>query len=150
MTNPTLAPGAPPSAADTVFDVRDVHYAVGGRPIFAGLSLSARRGRITAIMGPSGTGKTTLLRLITAQISPDRGQVLAFGRDLNTLGSEQVYALRQRMGMLFQNGALLTDLDVFENVAFPVREHTDLPEPLIEQAGAHQAAGGGPARGRTS
>ena len=132
MTNSaTSPPGAQPRAADTVFDVRDVDYAVGGRAIFSGLSLSARRGRITAIMGPSGTGKTTLLRLLTRQISPDRGQVLAFGQELNTLGSREVYALRQRMGMLFQNGALLTDLSVFENVAFPVREHTDLPEALV-------------------
>ena len=132
MTNSaTSPPGAPPRAAEAIFDVRDVDYAVGGRPIFSGLSLSARRGRITAIMGPSGTGKTTLLRLLTAQISADRGQVLAFGHDLNTLGSAEVYALRQRMGMLFQNGALLTDLSVFENVAFPVREHTDLPEALV-------------------
>jgi len=120
-------------AADVVVDVRDVHYAIGGRPIFAGLDLSVRRGRITAIMGPSGTGKTTLLRLITAQISADRGQVLAFGQDVATLGSREVYALRQRIGMLFQNGALLSDLDVFENVAFPVREHTDLPEPLVQK-----------------
>jgi phospholipid/cholesterol/gamma-HCH transport system ATP-binding protein len=111
--------------------VADVHYAVGGRAIFSGVSLSARRGRITAIMGPSGTGKTTLLRLLTAQIEADRGQVRAFGEELRGLGSREVYALRRRMGMLFQNGALLTDLDVFENVAFPVREHTDLPEPLI-------------------
>jgi phospholipid/cholesterol/gamma-HCH transport system ATP-binding protein len=133
VKTPTLPPGAPASAADVVFDARDVHYAIGGRPIFAGVSLSARRGRITAIMGPSGTGKTTLLRLLTAQISADQGQVLAFGHDLKSLGSAEVYALRQRMGMLFQNGALLTDLDVFENVAFPVREHTDLPEPLIQK-----------------
>jgi phospholipid/cholesterol/gamma-HCH transport system ATP-binding protein len=116
-----------------VIDVRDVHYAIGGRPIFAGLSLTARRGRITAIMGPSGTGKTTLLRLITAQASAASGQVLAFGSDVSTLSTPQVYALRQRMGMLFQNGALLTDLSVFENVAFPVREHTDLPEALIQK-----------------
>jgi len=114
-----------------VVAVRDVHYAVGGRPIFAGLDLEVRRGRITAIMGPSGTGKTTLLRLITAQIAADRGAVQVFGRDLATLRSREVYALRQRMGMLFQNGALLTDLDVFDNVAFPVREHTDLPEALL-------------------
>ena len=108
-----------------------MHYAVGGRPIFAGLDLTVRRGRITAIRGPSGTGKTTLLRLITAQIRASRGQVRVFGQDLATLGGGGIYALRQRMGMLFQNGALLTDLDVFENVAFPVREHTDLPEALV-------------------
>jgi phospholipid/cholesterol/gamma-HCH transport system ATP-binding protein len=115
-----------------VVDVRDVHYAVpGGREIFSGLDVKVRRGRITAIMGPSGAGKTTLLRLITAQISAARGQVLVFGRDLASLAHAEIYQLRKRMGMLFQNGALLTDMDVFENVAFPVREHTDLPEALV-------------------
>jgi len=118
-------------AGDVVVAVRDVHYVAGGRPIFAGLDLEVRRGRITAIMGPSGTGKTTLLRLVTRQIAPARGQVTVFGEDLSGLGRSEVYALRRRMGMLFQNGALLTDMDVFENVAFPVREHTDLPEPLV-------------------
>ena len=115
-----------------VVDVRDVHYAVpGGREIFSGLDLSVRRGRITAIMGPSGAGKTTLLRLITAQIGAASGQVRVFGRNLAALGHAEIYQLRKRMGMLFQNGALLTDLDVFENVAFPVREHSDLPEALV-------------------
>jgi phospholipid/cholesterol/gamma-HCH transport system ATP-binding protein len=118
-------------AGDVVVAVRDVHYAAGGRPIFAGLDLEVRRGRITAIMGPSGTGKTTLLRLVTAQVAPTQGQVTVFGKDLASFGRSEIYALRHRMGMLFQNGALLTDLDVFENVAFPVREHTDLPEPLL-------------------
>ena len=126
-------PAGAAAASDVVVDVRDAYYAVGGRAIFSGIDLKVRRGRITAVMGPSGTGKTTLLRLITAQISADRGQVLAFGRDLATLNSDEVYAVRRRLGMLFQNGALLTDMDVFENVAFPVREHTDLPEPLIRR-----------------
>jgi phospholipid/cholesterol/gamma-HCH transport system ATP-binding protein len=121
------------STADVVVEVRDLHYAIGGRPVFSGLDVQVRRGRITAIMGPSGTGKTTLLRLITAQVSPDRGRVEVFGNDLATLGRASIYALRSRMGMLFQNGALLTDLDVFENVAFPAREHTDLPEELIRK-----------------
>ena len=129
----TDAAAAAAQTADAVIDVRDVHYEIGGRPIFTGVSLTARRGRITAIMGPSGTGKTTLLRLITAQISATRGQVLAFGTDVASLSTAAVYRLRQRMGMLFQNGALLTDLNVFENVAFPVREHTDLPEALIRK-----------------
>lgn len=120
-------------AADVVVEVRDVDFALGGRPIFSGLDLTVRRGRITAVMGPSGTGKTTLLKLITAQAFADRGRMLVFGQDLATLGGAGIYALRRRMGMLFQNGALLTDLDVFENVAFPVREHTDLPEPLIRR-----------------
>ncbi len=134
MTSSASLPVAADAAAsEVVIDVRDAYYAVGGRPIFSGLDLKVRRGRITAVMGPSGTGKTTLLRLITAQIAADRGQVFAFGRDLATLSSTEVYAVRRRLGMLFQNGALLTDMDVFENVAFPVREHTDLPEPLIRR-----------------
>ncbi len=123
----------PQGASDAVIDVRDVHYAIDGRPIFSGLDIVARRGLITAVMGPSGTGKTTLLRLITGQIDADSGLVSVFGRDVGTLRRPQLYAMRQRMGMLFQNGALLTDIDVFENVAFPVREHTDLPEPLIRK-----------------
>ena len=132
MTSTPSAQSVGP-AADVVVEVRDVDFALGGRPIFSGLDLTVRRGRITAVMGPSGTGKTTLLRLITAQAFADRGRMLVFGQDLATLGGAGVYALRRRMGMLFQNGALLTDLDVFENVAFPVREHTDLPEPLIRR-----------------
>ena len=132
MTSTASAQSVAP-AADVVVEVRDVDFALGGRPIFSGLDLTVRRGRITAVMGPSGTGKTTLLKLITAQAFADRGRMLVFGQDLATLGGAGVYALRRRMGMLFQNGALLTDLDVFENVAFPVREHTDLPEPLIRR-----------------
>jgi phospholipid/cholesterol/gamma-HCH transport system ATP-binding protein len=114
-----------------VVAVRDVHYSVDGRPIFAGTDLRVRRGKITAVMGPSGTGKTTLLKLITAQIMADSGQVVVFGKDLAQLASHEIYGVRRRMGMLFQNGALLTDMTVFENVAFPVREHTDLPESMI-------------------
>jgi phospholipid/cholesterol/gamma-HCH transport system ATP-binding protein len=117
---------------DNLVEIRDVHYSVGGREIFKGLTLDVPRGRITAIMGPSGTGKTTLLRLITGQIHPTRGQVLVDGREVAKLSRRELYALRQRMGMLFQNGALLTDMSVFENVAFPLREHTDLPEALIK------------------
>lgn len=123
---PIVSPGV-----DTIVEIRDVHYSIGKRAIFSGLNLSIPRGRITAIMGPSGTGKTTLLRLITGQIKPDRGQVLFDGVDVSTLKTRELYVLRRRMGMLFQTGALLTDLDVFENVAFPLREHTRLPEALI-------------------
>jgi phospholipid/cholesterol/gamma-HCH transport system ATP-binding protein len=114
-------------------DVHDVHYNVNSRSIFAGVNVKVRRGRITAIMGPSGTGKTTLLRLITAQAAPSQGRITVFGQDIDHVKGPAVYALRKRMGMLFQNGALLTDMTVFENVAFPVREHTDLPEPLIRR-----------------
>lgn len=121
----------PKAAQASIVEVRDVHYSIGGRAIFSGLNLQIARGRITAIMGPSGTGKTTLLRLITGQVKPDKGQVLFDGIDVCSLSRSELYALRRRMGMLFQNGALLTDEDVFENVAFPLREHTDLPESLI-------------------
>jgi phospholipid/cholesterol/gamma-HCH transport system ATP-binding protein len=118
---------------DAIIEVRDVHYAVGRRAIFSGLDIVARKGRITAIMGPSGTGKTTLLRLITGQIQPQRGEVRVWGTDLASLRTSGLFALRRRMGMLFQNGALLTDLDVFENVAFPLRAHAKLPESLVRQ-----------------
>src|SRR6185312_7692803 len=133
VTNIELSDKASPPYDDVVVDVRDVNYGVDSRLIFQGLSLKVRRGQITAIMGPSGTGKTTLLRLITAQSYPSKGQVVVFGQDIEDLGGSAIYGMRKRMGMLFQNGALLTDLDVFENVAFPVREHTDLPEPLIRR-----------------
>ena len=101
--------------------------------IFDGLDITARRGRITAFMGPSGTGKTTLLRLITGQSYAERGSVKVFGQEVSTMPGGELFALRRRMGMLFQNGALLTDLDVYENVAFPVRAHTRLPESLVRQ-----------------
>jgi phospholipid/cholesterol/gamma-HCH transport system ATP-binding protein len=120
-----------PAIHDPIVEVRDVHYSIGKRAIFSGLNLTIPRGRITAIMGPSGTGKTTLLRLMTGQIKPNRGQVFFDGKDIGALNTRELYALRRRMGMLFQNGALLTDLDVFDNVAFPLREHTKLPHTLI-------------------
>jgi phospholipid/cholesterol/gamma-HCH transport system ATP-binding protein len=123
--------GTAAGASDAVVRVRDLHYGVGSRAIFAGVDLEARRGRITAVMGPSGTGKTTLLRLITGQVLPARGSVEVFGQEVQNLGTPALYGLRRRMGMLFQNGALLTDLSVFENVAFPVREHVRLPEPVL-------------------
>jgi phospholipid/cholesterol/gamma-HCH transport system ATP-binding protein len=116
---------------DNVVDIRDVYYSVNDRAIFAGLNLTIQRGRITAIMGPSGTGKTTLLRLITGQLQPDRGQVIVEGQDVSKLTRTELFAMRRRMGMLFQNGALLTDMDVFDNVAFPLREHTNLPDSMI-------------------
>ena len=122
--------------ADTeepVVDVRDAHYAIGGRAVFSGLDLQVRRGAITGVMGPSGTGKTTLLRLIMGELVPQSGRVRLFGQDVAGLRRERLYALRRRVGLLFQNGALLTDLTVFENVAFPVREHAKLPEPVLRE-----------------
>jgi len=118
---------------ELVVDVRDVHYGVERRKIFDGVDIAVERGSITAVMGPSGTGKTTLLRLITGQAAPSAGTVRVFGEDIAGYGRQQFFALRRRMGMLFQNGALLTDLDVFENVAFPVRQHARLPEPLLRR-----------------
>ena len=132
MQSDTNQPKVPrPATTDNIVEIRDVHYSVGNRAIFSGLNISIPRGRITAVMGPSGTGKTTLLRLMTGQIRPDRGQILFDGVDISQLSLKELYRLRLRMGMLFQNGALLTDIDVFENVAFPLREHTDLTDELI-------------------
>jgi phospholipid/cholesterol/gamma-HCH transport system ATP-binding protein len=119
------------AGGDNVAVLRGVHYAVDHKPVFRGLDVEIRRGEVTAIMGPSGTGKTTLLRLITGQIRADAGTVEVDGLDVARLARPALYALRRRMGMLFQNGALLTDIDVFENVAFPLREHARLPERLI-------------------
>lgn len=118
-------------ATENIVEIRDLDYSLGQRQIFKGLNIAIQRGKITAIMGPSGTGKTTLLRLITRQAVPDRGQIYVEGRDLAKLSQQELYRLRMRMGMLFQNGALLTDYSVFENVAFPLREHTKLPNRLI-------------------
>ncbi len=111
--------------------LRGVHFAIDQKSIFRGLDVALRRGEVTAIMGPSGTGKTTLLRLITGQVRADAGTVEVDGRDVASLSRAELYALRRRMGMLFQHGALLTDLDVFENVAFPLRENARLPERLV-------------------
>lgn len=119
------------NSSNTIIEIEDLHYARGQRTIFSGLSLSIARGEVTAIMGPSGTGKTTLLNLITRQILPDQGRILVDGVDIATLNQAELYRLRQRFGMLFQQGALLTDMPVFENVAFPLREHTNLPDRLV-------------------
>ena len=117
---------------DNIILIEDLFFKRGQNRIFRGLDIAFQRGKITAVMGPSGTGKTTLLRLITGQLMPDRGHVLIDGTDISSLRRNELYELRKRFGMLFQNGALLTDLSVFENVAFPLREHTRLPERLIK------------------
>ncbi len=122
--------------ADVLVRVRNLGFSHesrrgGQQPLFHGINLDIHRGKIVAIMGPSGTGKTTLLRLIGGQLAPDSGTIAVDGEDLSTLDHKGLYALRRRMGMLFQSGALLTDMTVFENVAFPIREHTDLPESML-------------------
>lgn len=111
--------------------VRNMSFRRGERIIFQNVDLSIPRGKITAIMGPSGTGKTTLLRLISGQMRPDAGRIEVDGVCIHELGRRDLYQLRKRMGMLFQSGALFTDLNVFDNVAFPLREHTRLPARLI-------------------
>ena len=132
--NQTPAPAAgtvPTADPSHVAALHGVDFSIDGKAIFRGLDIAIRRGAVTAIMGPSGTGKTTLLRLITGQLRADAGRVEVEGSDMAGLSRRELYAARRRMGMLFQNGALLTDLDVFENVAFPLREHARLPERLV-------------------
>jgi phospholipid/cholesterol/gamma-HCH transport system ATP-binding protein len=118
-------------AGDAIVSIRGLRYLRGERAIFDGIDLDIRRGAVTAIMGPSGTGKTTLLKLIGGQLRPAAGTIVVDGESVPDLGVEALYALRKRMGMMFQSGALLTDLNVFDNVAFPIREHTRLPESLV-------------------
>ncbi len=114
-----------------IVEVRGLSFSRGSRTIFNDVDIDIPRGKVTAIMGPSGTGKTTLLKLIGAQLKPEAGRVTVDGVDVHRLPRDELFEMRKRMGMLFQSGALLTDLDVFENVAFPLREHTRLPDSMI-------------------
>lgn len=116
---------------DNLVTITNLEFARNARPVFRGVDLNIPRGKITAIMGPSGTGKTTLLRLIGGQLSPSRGKVMVAGKDVQQLNRPELYKLRKRMGMLFQSGGLFTHLNVFENVAFPLREHTQLSAEMI-------------------
>ncbi len=131
--NPTEGPTQmPPRAAATpLVRVRALHFSRGTRKIYDGIDVDIPRGKITAIMGPSGTGKTTLLRIIGGQWKPASGAVEFDEVNVHKQSRSKLFAMRKRMGMLFQNGALLTDLSVFDNVAFPLREHTRLPESAI-------------------
>ncbi|GIZ53457.1 ABC transporter ATP-binding protein [Noviherbaspirillum aridicola] len=112
-------------------EIRDLHFAYGDRSILSGLEMDFPRGKVVAVMGGSGSGKTTILRLIGGQVRAQRGAISVDGQPVDTRDTRGLYVMRRKMGMLFQHGALFTDLSVFENVAFPLREHTDLPEPLI-------------------
>jgi phospholipid/cholesterol/gamma-HCH transport system ATP-binding protein len=111
--------------------IENLHFSRGTREIFSGINLSIRPGKVTAIMGPSGCGKTTLLRLIGGQLFPDSGSIDVLGERVDQLSREALFRKRRRMGMLFQSGALLTDMNVFENVAFPIREHYDFSESMV-------------------
>jgi len=117
--------------SDALVEVRNVSFAYQGRQVLRGVDLVVPRGKVVAIMGGSGSGKTTLLSLIGGQLRAQAGEVRVDGQDVAALPRDALYALRRRMGMLFQFGALFTDLSVFDNVAFPLREHTELPEELI-------------------
>jgi len=116
---------------EVAVELADVTFAYDQRAVLAGISMTIPRGRVVAIMGGSGCGKTTILRLIGGQLKPQSGRVLVAGQSVPDLDRDALYAMRRKFGMLFQFGALFTDMSVFENVAFALREHTDLPEPLI-------------------
>ena len=119
------------NSSHSLVEIRHLSFGYGERTILNDISLDIPRGKVTALMGASGGGKTTILRLIGGQIRAQQGQTLFDGQDVTHMTQPELYAARRRMGMLFQFGALFADLDVFENVAFPLREHTDLPNALI-------------------
>jgi phospholipid/cholesterol/gamma-HCH transport system ATP-binding protein len=119
------------SPSPSLVVLRDLHFGYGERPILEGVTLEIPRGKITALMGASGGGKTTVLRLIGGQYKAQSGSLLFDGQEVSQLSHDQLYAARRRMGMLFQFGALFTDISVFDNVAFPLREHTTLPESMV-------------------
>ena len=122
---------AAPVTDGPLVDIADLHFRYGARPILSGVTMQFGRGKVIAVMGGSGSGKTTILRLIGGQLKAGSGTVRVAGQEIGSLDDKALYAVRRRMGMLFQFGALFTDMSVFENVAFPMREHTDLSEELI-------------------
>ena len=124
-------PAATGAALRPLVEISDLHFSYGERPILTGVTMQFGRGKVIAVMGGSGSGKTTILRLIGGMLRPSSGTVRVAGQTIAMLDRRALYAVRRKMGMLFQFGALFTDMSVFENVAFPLREHTDLPEELI-------------------
>jgi len=116
---------------DALIRISGLRTVLNGKTIFDGVDLDIPRGKITAIMGPSGTGKTTLMRHITGQLAPDAGEVIVDGKNVWSLSRDALFELREKIGYLFQNSALLTDFSVFENVAFPLRQHLRLPEEIL-------------------
>jgi phospholipid/cholesterol/gamma-HCH transport system ATP-binding protein len=121
----------PPSDPNALVQLRDIRFGYGERVILDGISLTVPRGKVTALMGASGGGKTTVMRLIGGQYKAQSGSLTFDGQEVASLNATDLYAVRRRMGMLFQFGALFTDLSVFDNVAFPLREHTDLNEDMV-------------------
>mgnify|MGYP001824624946 FL=1 len=118
---------------ENIVTLTDIFLQRGGKDVLNGLSLTVPRNSVTAVIGPSGVGKTTLLELIGGRLNPDKGYLLVDGLSVPDLGRRELFSLRKKLGMLFQSGALLNDLDVYENIAFPLREHTGLPEPVLRQ-----------------
>ncbi len=114
-----------------LIEIRNLRFSRGSRMIFDGINMDIQRGKVTAIMGPSGCGKTTLLRLIGAQLKPDSGEIWLGEQNIPTLKRKELFEIRKQIGMLFQSGALFTDLNIYDNVAFPLRIHTDLPDDMI-------------------
>ena len=119
------------SQPDTLIEIQDLHLAYGDNKVLKGINLKVPRGKLVAILGASGCGKTTLLRMIGGQMRPDAGCVRVEGDIVHELGDEELYRLRRKMGMMFQRSGLFTDISTFDNIAFPMRELTDLPEPVI-------------------
>ncbi|MDD3530826.1 MAG: ABC transporter ATP-binding protein [Gallionellaceae bacterium] len=118
-------------SGNNIVEIRDLCFAYEDRTILDGIDLAIPRGQTVAVLGTSGCGKSTLMRLINGQLRPRRGQVRVDGEDVHALDNDGLYRLRRKMGMMFQVSGLFSDLSVFENVAFPLREHTDLPEDMI-------------------
>jgi phospholipid/cholesterol/gamma-HCH transport system ATP-binding protein len=117
--------------ADYLIEIEDLHFAYGGRKVFNGINLKIPRGKVVAVLGMGGSGKSTLLRLIGGQLKPDRGQIKVGGQIVHKLDQRGLYEMRRNMGLMFQAGGLFSDMSVFDNIAFPMRELTDLPEDLI-------------------
>ena len=117
--------------SNDLVDVSELQFSYGDLPIFRGLSLRIPRGKVVAILGGSGSGKSTLLKLIGGQLAPDGGRIRVNGKVVHELGTHDLYEMRRKMGMMFQSSGLFTDLSVYENIAFPIREHYELPEELV-------------------
>lgn len=118
-------------SSQSLVEIRDVNFSYDGRPVLKGINMTFHKGKVIAIMGGSGCGKTTLFRLIGGALKPTKGEVVIDGQVIHKLSQHDLYAMRRKMGVLFQFGALFTDMSVFDNVAFQMREHTDLPEEMI-------------------